>query len=85
MLQATVKSEGMMCQMCEAHVNDAVRKIMPKSRVSSSHKDGKTVVIADKIDAEALKSAIEAEGYRVIDIEICEYQKQSFLSRLFKK
>ena len=29
MLKITVQVDGMMCGMCEAHVNDAVRKAFP--------------------------------------------------------
>ena len=37
MTQYTVKVDGMQCGMCEAHVNDAVRKALPVKKVTSSH------------------------------------------------
>lgn len=37
MYQTTVGVDGMMCGMCEAHVNDAVRKAFPVKKVTSSH------------------------------------------------
>ena len=40
MLQITVKIDGMMCGMCEAHVNDAIRKAFPVKKVSASHSKG---------------------------------------------
>ena len=42
MIQTIVKVEGMMCGMCEAHVNDAIRKAVPAKKVTSSHKKGET-------------------------------------------
>lgn len=85
MFKAIVKVDGMMCPMCEAHANDAVRAAMPIKSVSSSHKDGATVVIAEEIDESALRTAIEGTGYRVIDISIMPYEKKGFLAKLFKK
>lgn len=36
MYQTTVGVDRMMCGMCEAHVNDAVRKAFPVKKVTSS-------------------------------------------------
>ena len=44
MYQTTVGVDGMMCGMCEAHVNDAVRKAFPVKKVTSSHGKGQTVI-----------------------------------------
>ena len=85
MLKAIVEIEGMMCHMCEAHTNKAVKTVVPKCKVSSSHKDKETVVIAKSIDEEALRTAIEKEGYRVLSITVEPYKKISPLARLFKK
>ena len=40
----TVEVNGMMCGMCEAHVNDAVRKACPVKKVSSSRSKNQTVI-----------------------------------------
>ena len=32
MKQITLKVDGMMCSMCESHVNEAVRKAFPKAK-----------------------------------------------------
>lgn len=37
MVKITVGVKGMQCGMCEAHVNDAVRKAFPVKKVTSSH------------------------------------------------
>ena len=46
MQEITVGVDGMMCGMCESHVNDAVRAAFPTvKKVSSSHGAGKTVIV----------------------------------------
>ena len=45
MYQTTVGVDGMMCGMCEAHVNDAVRKAFPVKKVTSSRSKKETTVI----------------------------------------
>lgn len=36
MIKTTVKVDGMMCGMCESHVNDAVRKAFQVDKITSS-------------------------------------------------
>ena len=36
-----------MCGMCEAHMNDLIRKNFKVKKVTSSAKDGETVIISD--------------------------------------
>ena len=38
MIRITVQVDGMMCGMCEAHVNDALRRALPVKKVASNHK-----------------------------------------------
>ena len=66
MTKTTVKVDGMMCGMCESHVNDAVRKAFQVDKVSSSHSKGETVISSDvPLDEGTLKTAISATGYEV--------------------
>ena len=37
MYETKVKIDGMMCGMCESHINDTIRKAVPVKKVSSSH------------------------------------------------
>ena len=58
MIQYTIAVEGMACSMCEAHVNDAVRKAFPVKKVSSSHSKGQTLVLTEEpLDEETLRQA----------------------------
>ena len=56
MVKITLDIDGMACGMCEAHVNDAVRKAFAVKKVSSSHSKGQTEIIADQpLDDDELK------------------------------
>ena len=35
MYKVTLKVEGMVCGMCESHINDAVRRAFPVKKVAS--------------------------------------------------
>ena len=58
MYQTTLKIDGMMCGMCESHINDTIRKAVPVKKVTSSHAKGEAVVLTDEpLDIEAVKAA----------------------------
>lgn len=79
MVKITLKIDGMMCGMCEAHVNDVVRRGFPVKKVSSSHSKGTTEIIAQSaLDGAKLKAAVEATGYKVLEIRTEEYEKKGF-------
>ena len=80
MIKTTVKVDGMMCGMCESHVNDAVRKVFQVDKVTSSHSKGETVIISEKpVDEAKLKTAISATGYEVKGISSEPYEKKKVL------
>lgn len=67
MVKTILKIEGMMCGMCESHINAAIRKHFDVKKVKSSHKKGQTVVMSyEKIDLNALKKVIDETGYTLI-------------------
>lgn len=85
MIETTVKIDGMMCAMCEAHVNDAVRAALNVKKVTSSHRKGETVILSEHaLSEDALRSAIEKGGYRVLKVS-AEEQKKSGLFHFLKK
>ena len=80
MVQTTLKVNGMMCGMCESHINDVVRKTAQVEKVTSSHTKGETVIVsAQPLDIEALKAAT---GYTVTGAEEKPYEKKGFFSFL---
>lgn len=72
-----VKIDGMMCGMCEDHINDVIRKMVPGAKkVSASHSKGISTFLAEEVDEEKLIQAISETGYTVLDIESEEYKKK---------
>ena len=85
MIQTTVNVFGMACSMCEAHINDAVRKSLPVVKVTSSHSKGETVIISNEpLDETAVRDVINATGYTAGDINSVPYEKKG-LFRFGKK
>lgn len=79
MVKVIAKVEGMACGMCEAHVNEAVKKAFQVKEVTSSHKDNITEIIAEaELDESKIKEVIEAEGYTVLGVTTEEYKKKRF-------
>ena len=79
MVKVIAKVEGMACGMCEAHVNEAVKKAFVVKEVTSSHKDNVTEIIVESpIDEVKVKEVIEAEGYTVLGVSTEEYKKKRF-------
>lgn len=75
----------MMCEMCESHVNDAVRNTVNVKKVSSSHKKGETEILSEEnLNVPAVTAAIEKTGYRVLDVRSEPYEKKGFFSKLMK-
>lgn len=86
MIKTTVKVDGMMCGMCESHVNDAVRKAFQVDKVTSSHSKGETVIISDgPVDEAKLKTAISATGYEVKGITSEPHEKKKGLFSFLHK
>lgn len=86
MIEITLKVDGMQCGMCESHVNDAVRKVADVKKVTSSHVNNTTVIIAkDDIDVNAIRQGIEKEGYVVSGVDVKPYEKKGLFASLFKK
>ena len=45
MQQITLKIDGMMCGMCESHINESIRNNFSVKKVTSSHTKGETVIL----------------------------------------
>ena len=81
MKQIILQVDGMMCGMCESHVNDAIRRAFPVKKVSSSHTKGKTVILTEEdLSEEEIRKTVEDTGYRVFSISCEPYIKKGFFS-----
>ena len=67
MIKTTVRVTGMVCGMCEAHINDAVRSAFQVRKVRSSRKKGETVILSEiPIDRDRLRQVIASAGYMML-------------------
>ncbi len=80
MTKMTVKIDGMVCGMCESHINDAIRQAFPVKKVSSSSRKKETVILTEAaIDEERLRSVIDQTGYRFLSVHREPYVKKGIL------
>ena len=85
MTEITLKIDGMMCGMCEAHMNDAVRNALKVKKVTSSHSTKETVIVTeDDVSDEKLGEIVKGAGYSLEGIARKPYEKKGILG-LFKK
>ena len=80
MIKTTMKIDGMMCDMCEAHVCDAIRKAVPSARkvAASRSKKEASFLTEEAVDAERLKAAVDATGYTCLGVESAPYEKKGW-------
>lgn len=65
-----LKIDGMVCSMCEAHVNDAIRNNFKINKVKSKHKTGEVTIDTNEIlDKDKLIDTLNKTGYKVLDIK----------------
>lgn len=82
MIKITIKVDGMMCGMCEYHINDAVRGKLPVKKVTSSHTKNQTVIVSEKdIDDETLKAVLDGTGYTFVSAWHEPYEKRGLFGR----
>lgn len=85
MIEITMKIDGMMCGMCEAHINDTIRKQFQVKKVTSSHGKEETKIITETdISDEVLKKTVEKTGYRVLSISRNPYAAKGLLKQLHR-
>ena len=85
MIKTTLKIDGMMCGMCESHMNDVIRKNFKIKKVTSSARDGETVIISEEpIDIPWAKKVIHEIGYEMTGSSNEPYEKKG-LFRFGKK
>lgn len=83
MIKTTIGIDGMMCGMCESHINDVIRREFKVKKVSSSHtKEIAEIISENEIDEEKIKKAIADTGYDVTSFKSEPYEKKKgiFLS-----
>ena len=83
MVRITAHVEGMVCGMCEAHINEAVRNAFRVKKITSSHTKKQTVILAEQdIPEQELKSVVAKAGYDVISVNSQPYEKKGLFGFL---
>ena len=84
MIKTTLGIEGMMCGMCESHINNAIRNNFKVKKVNSSKNKGQTEIISEELlDKNKLKEVIEETGYALTSVNTEEYKKKDGIARVF--
>ena len=65
MMRYIIAVDGMQCGMCEAHVNEAIRRAFPVKKVASSH---------------SKKQTIRQAGYTALSVRSEPYAKRGLFS-----
>ena len=84
MIRTRIAVSGMVCPMCEAHVNDAVRNRFKVKKVTSSRKEGVTVILSEEpIDSGEARRVIASLGYVTgeVTVETVEKKKCSLFGK----
>jgi len=83
MIQTTLKIDGMMCGMCEAHICDAIRKTVPSAKKVTASRNRKeaSFLTEGAVDADLLKAAIDATGYSCLSVESVHDKKKGWFGR----
>ena len=68
-MEKTIKIEGMMCRHCEARVKKCLEAIEGVEVIEVSHEKNRAIVKTANVSDDVLKSAVEAQDYKVLGIE----------------
>ena len=79
MVKTIVKIDGMMCSMCEAHINDAIRNNLSVKSVKANHSKGEAEIVSESApDEKVLKKVITDTGYDYIGMKTEPYKRGLF-------
>ena len=85
MYETKVRIDGMMCGMCESHINDAIRNAISVKKVSASHSKGEADIISEEpIDEAKLREAITKTSYDFVSMTSKPYEKNGLFGFLKK-
>ena len=83
MVQTTLGIEGMMCSMCEAHINDAIRKNFSVKSAKAQRSKKRCVVVSEEpLDRDRIRAVIAETGYDLVSIAEEPYEKKGLFGRL---
>ena len=83
MIKTTLKIDGMMCSMCEAHICDVIRKtVSGAKKVSASPAKGEAYFLTEEaVDEISLMNSIAETGYDCLSVTAEPYEKKGWFRR----
>lgn len=70
MIKTVIKIDGMVCSMCESHINDVIRRNFDVKKVKSDRKKKETIIESEQIlNHDKIKEVIEQTGYTLVSID----------------
>ena len=91
MYKVTVRIEGMMCEVCEEHICEAIKKAFDAEDVTASQKKGEAVFeTPNEISKDEMKKVIDETGYKYKSMSVSKAStkqggKKGLFSSLFGK
>lgn len=83
MIKTIIGIDGMMCGMCEAHINDAIRAAFKVKKVKSDRNKKQAEIISEEpIDKDKLYDIIKKTGYEATLFAEEPYEKKSLFGFL---
>ncbi len=80
MIETIIGIDGMMCDMCEAHINDAIRRNFSVRSAKANHRKKQCVVVSEEpLDEAEVRRVIGETGYDLLSVSSQPYQKKGFL------
>lgn len=77
MIETIIGIDGMMCDMCEAHINDAIRRNFTVKSAKANRKKKQCVVVSEEaLDEDKIRSVISETGYDLLSVSSGPYQKK---------
>lgn len=75
----TLGIDGMMCGMCEAHVEEVIRKHIKAKKIKASHIKNNLVVITElELSIDDFKKVLDPTGYKIISFNKSDAVKGLF-------
>ena len=77
MTETVIGIDGMMCEMCEAHINDAIRRNFTVKSAKANRKKKQCVVVSEEpLDEEKVRAVIGETGYELLSVASGPYTKK---------
>ncbi|MBR3166363.1 MAG: heavy-metal-associated domain-containing protein [Lachnospiraceae bacterium] len=77
MIKTIITVDGMMCGMCETHIQEAIRKNFHVKKVTANRGKKEAVILSEeRLDTEKLKAVINETGYVPGTVSSEPYEKK---------